>query len=50
VERIQTAFVILLAGFFLLVTYHDSLRIKRRMDKPAESTEMPVFRPASEQK
>jgi regulator of sigma E protease len=50
VERIQTAFVILLAGFFLLVTYHDSLRIKRRMDKPAESTEMPVFRPATEKK
>ena len=50
VERIQTAFVILLAGFFLLVTYHDSLRIKRRMDKPAESTEMPVFRPAPESK
>jgi regulator of sigma E protease len=50
VERIQTAFVILLAGFFLLVTYHDSLRIKRRMDKPAESTEMPIFRPAPEKK
>ncbi len=50
VERIQTAFVILLAGFFLLVTYHDSLRIKRRMDKPAESTEMPVFRPVPEKK
>jgi len=50
VERIQTAFVILLAGFFLLVTYHDSLRLKRRMDKPAESTEMPVFRPAPEKK
>jgi len=50
VERIQTAFVILLAGFFLLVTYHDSLRIKRRMDKPAESTEMPLFRPAPEKK
>jgi len=50
VERIQTAFVILLAGFFLLVTYHDSLRIKRRMDKPAESKEMPVFRPAPESK
>jgi len=50
VERIQTAFVILLAGFFLLVTYHDSLRIKRRMDKPAESTEMPVFRPGTEKK
>ncbi len=50
VERIQTAFVILLAGFFLLVTYHDSLRLKRRMDKPAESTEMPVFRPAPERK
>ena len=50
VERIQTAFVILLAGFFLLVTYHDSLRIKRRMDKPAESTEMPIFRPALEKK
>jgi regulator of sigma E protease len=47
VERIQTAFVILLAGFFLLVTYHDSMRLKRRMDKPAESTEMPVFRPAA---
>ena len=50
VERIQTAFVILLAGFFLLVTYHDSLRLKRRMDKPAESTEMPVFRHAPEKK
>ncbi len=50
VEWIQTAFVILLAAFFLLVTYHDSLRIKRRMDKPAESTEMPVFRPAPEKK
>ncbi len=50
VERIQTAFVILLAGFFLLVTYHDSLRLKRRMDKPAESTEMPVFRQAPEKK
>ena len=50
VERIQTAFVILLAGFFLLVTYHDSLRLKRRMEKPAESTEMPVFRPAPEKK
>ena len=50
VEWIQTAFVILLAAFFLLVTYHDSLRIKRRMDKPAESNEMPVFRPAPEKK
>lgn len=50
VERIQTCFVILLAGFFLLVTYHDSLRIKRRMDKPPEATEMPVFRPAAEKK
>ncbi|NDA25575.1 MAG: RIP metalloprotease RseP [Verrucomicrobia bacterium] len=50
VERIQTAFVILLAGFFLLVTYHDSLRLKRRMDKSAEATEMPVFRPATEKK
>jgi hypothetical protein len=40
---IQTCFVVLLAGFFLLVTYHDSMRLKRRMEKPAESADMPIF-------
>ena len=44
IVRIQTCFVVLLAGFFLLVTYHDSMRLKKRMEKPAESGEMPVFR------
>lgn len=43
IERIQTAFVILLAGFFVLVTYHDSLRLKKRIQRPAESLELPVF-------
>ena len=43
IERIQTAFVILLAGFFVLVTYHDSLRLKKRMQRPTESTELPIF-------
>jgi regulator of sigma E protease len=44
IVRIQTCFVVLLAGFFLLVTYHDSMRLKKRMEKPTESGEMPVFR------
>jgi len=44
IERIQTAFVILLAGFFVLVTYHDSMRLKKRMQRPTESGELPVFR------
>ena len=44
IERIQTAFVILLAGFFVLVTYHDSMRLKKRIQRPVENTEMPVFR------
>jgi len=43
IVRIQTCFVVLLAGFFLLVTYHDSMRLKKRMEKPMESGEMPVF-------
>jgi len=43
IERIQTAFVILLAGFFILVTYHDSLRLKKRMQRTTESAELPVF-------
>jgi regulator of sigma E protease len=43
VVRIQTCFVVLLAGFFLLVTYHDSMRLKKRMEKPVESAEMPIF-------
>jgi regulator of sigma E protease len=43
IVRIQTCFVVLLAGFFLLVTYHDSMRLKKRMEKPAESGEMPIF-------
>lgn len=43
IGMIQTCFVVLLAGFFLLVTYHDSMRLKRRMEKPAESAEMPIF-------
>jgi regulator of sigma E protease len=43
IVRIQTCFVVLLAGFFLLVTYHDSMRLKKRMEKPTESGEMPVF-------
>ena len=43
IERIQTAFVILLAGFFVLVTYHDSLRLKKRMQRNTESTELPIF-------
>ena len=43
IVRIQTCFVVLLAGFFLLVTYHDSMRLKKRMEKPAESAEMPLF-------
>jgi len=25
------------------VTYHDSMRLKKRMEKPMESGEMPVF-------
>lgn len=41
--RIQTCFVVLLAGFFLLVTYHDSMRLKKRIERPTESGEMPVF-------
>ncbi|NDE84549.1 MAG: RIP metalloprotease RseP [Verrucomicrobia bacterium] len=44
IERIQTAFVILLMGFFVLVTYHDSLRLKKRMQRTTESTELPIFR------
>ncbi len=44
IVRIQTCFVVLLAGFFLLVTYHDSMRLKKRMEKPTETGEMPVFR------
>jgi regulator of sigma E protease len=44
IVRIQTCFVVLLAGFFLLVTYHDSMRLKKRMEKPTESGEMPIFR------
>ena len=43
IVRIQTCFVVMLAGFFLIVTYHDSMRLKKRMEKPAESAEMPVF-------
>lgn len=43
IERIQTAFVILLAGFFVLVTYHDSMRLKKRIQRPVESAELPVF-------
>jgi len=43
IGMIQTCFVVLLAGFFLLVTYHDSMRLKRRMEKPAESVDMPIF-------
>jgi membrane-associated protease RseP (regulator of RpoE activity) len=43
VGMIQTCFVLLLAGFFLLVTYHDSMRLKKRIEKPTESAEMPVF-------
>lgn len=43
IVRIQTCFVVLLAGFFLLVTYHDSMRLKKRIEKPVESAEMPVF-------
>jgi regulator of sigma E protease len=43
IGMIQTCFVVLLAGFFLLVTYHDSMRLKRRMEKPAESADMPIF-------
>lgn len=48
IERIQTAFVILLAGFFVLVTYHDSMRLKKRMQRPTESAELPVFRKSGE--
>jgi len=44
IERIQTAFVILLMGFFVLVTYHDSLRLKKRMQQTTESSELPIFR------
>jgi regulator of sigma E protease len=47
IVRIQTCFVVLLAGFFLLVTYHDSMRLKKRMEKPMESGEMPVFQKES---
>lgn len=43
VGMIQTCFVVLLAGFFLLVTYHDSMRLKNRLVQPKESTEMPIF-------
>jgi regulator of sigma E protease len=50
IERIQTAFVILLAGFFVLVTYHDSMRLKKRMQRPTESAELPVFRKSGEGK
>lgn len=50
IERIQTAFVILLAGFFVLVTYHDSMRLKKRMQRPTESVELPVFRKSGEGK
>ena len=44
IERIQTAFVILLAGFFVLVTYHDSLRLKKRIQRTTESAELPIFK------
>ncbi|MCX6935737.1 MAG: RIP metalloprotease RseP [Verrucomicrobia bacterium] len=47
---IQTCFVVVLMGFFLLVTYHDSIRLKKRMEKPTESVEMPVFRNHGETK
>ena len=47
VGMIQTCFVLLLAGFFLLVTYHDSMRLKKRIEKPTESAEMPVFQKKS---
>lgn len=50
IERIQTAFVILLAGFFVLVTYHDSMRLKKRMQRSTETSELPVFQKSGESK
>ena len=42
-RNMQQPGIVLLAGFFLLVTYHDSMRLKKRIEKPVESAEMPVF-------
>jgi len=50
IERIQTAFVILLAGFFVLVTYHDSMRLKKRMQRSTETSELPIFQKSGESK